>query len=183
MDKNRWSQDRYIEAIRFAAQAHGEQKVPGSEMPYVVHLSQVAMEVIAALGVEPVQDADLAVQCALLHDVIEDTAVTYAQVREVFGPAVADGVQALSKDQTLPKTEQMADSLRRIAQQPHEVWMVKLADRISNLEPPPFYWTQAKIAAYQQEAVLIREALGAASPFLSARLAQRTAAYVVYIER
>lgn len=183
MGKHTWSQDRYIAALRFAALAHGEQKVPGSEMSYVVHISQVAMEVIAALSVENVGDPDLAVQCALLHDVIEDTSTTDAQVEAAFGPAVAAGVQALSKDPALPKAEQMADSLRRIQGQPREVWMVKLADRISNLEPPPSYWTRERIAAYGQEAAQIRAVLGATSPYLSARLAARTAAYGAYVEK
>src|SRR5262245_25271580 len=75
-----WSQDRYIQAYRFAANAHQGQLVPGTEIAYIMHLSIVSMEVIAALRQEPGSEEDLAVQCALLHDVIEDTEVSYAQV-------------------------------------------------------------------------------------------------------
>ncbi len=40
------------------------------------------MEVLAAISLRAAtEDADLAVQCALLHDVIEDTAVSYPQLR------------------------------------------------------------------------------------------------------
>ena len=122
MEQN-WSQDNYTQAYRFAAQAHLGQKVPGTDLPYIMHLSFVSMEVIAALGVELGRDGNLAVQCALLHDVIEDTDVTFDQVEAAFGQAVAHGVLALSKDATIEKSRQMQDSLRRIQQQPREVWM------------------------------------------------------------
>jgi (p)ppGpp synthase/HD superfamily hydrolase len=164
-------------AAQFAAEAHLGQTVPGSELPYLLHVTMVAMEVAAALRVEPDFDEDLAMRCALLHDTVEDTAVTYEQVAAAFGQAVADGVLALSKDPALPKEQQMPDSLRRIAAQPHEVWLVKLADRIVNLQRPPKYWEPDKIAAYRQEGHSILVALGEASPFLAARLAAKIEVY------
>ncbi len=177
-----WSQDEYIRAYRFAAIAHQGQSVPGTDLPYIVHPALVCMEVIAALVAEQGHDENLAVQCALLHDVIEDTSVTYEQVQQEFGGAVADGVLALSKNPTLPKQSQMQDSLQRIQEQPQEIWLVKLADRISNLQPPPHYWTQDKIIAYRQEAIQIHDTLSAASQFLSARLAAKIEAYLRHIE-
>lgn len=172
-----WSQDAYIQAYHFAAQAHHGQLVPGTDIPYLMHISLVCMEVTAALHAEPAGDPSLAVQCALLHDVIEDTPATFDSVRDAFGAAVANGVQALTKDKRLEKSQQMEDSLRRIRQQPREVWLVKLADRITNLQPPPATWTPAKITAYQAEARQILAALGGASPLLAARLEQKIAAY------
>ena len=168
--QDRWSQDLYIKAYLFAARAHRGHAVPGTDLPYVTHVSLVSMEVLAALSVERGRDEDLALQCALLHDVLEDTSVTDAQVREEFGRAVADAVRALSKDPNIPKHLQMGDSLRRIKQQPREVWMVKLADRITNLQPPPSHWIEARIARYRDEAIEIHRALGEASEVLSARL-------------
>jgi (p)ppGpp synthase/HD superfamily hydrolase len=172
-----WSQERYLAAYHFAARAHAGQIYPGTELPYTIHLAFVSMEVIAALRAEPDHDGDLGVQCALLHDVIEDTGVGHAEVAAAFGPAVADGVLALSKNPALPKEEQMADSLGRIRAQPPEVWMVKLADRISNLQPPPARWDAAKIARYRAEAEQILAALGSASPALAARLQAKIAGY------
>ena len=172
-----WSPDHYLRAARFAAEAHGGQKLPGGELPYLLHVSFVAAEVMAALATEPVAQPDLALTCALLHDTVEDTAVTVEQVAAEFGPAVAAGVAALSKDPALPKEQAMADSLRRIQEQPREVWMVKLADRISNLERPPQHWKPTKVAAYRAEALVIADALGAASPYLLARLRARIAGY------
>ena len=174
-----WSPDLYLAAWNYAAQMHGGQKVPGTELPYLAHIGAVAMEVLTALAQGSwVDEPDLAVQCALLHDVLEDTSATYADLSERFGVAVADGVLALTKDTALPsKAEQMADSLTRIRRQPRAVWMVKLADRITNLQPPPSYWDDAKIAAYRAEAVTILDALGEADEWLAARLRGKIAGY------
>ncbi len=179
-----WSPEQYIAAVDFAAHAHAGQQIPGGDRPYVVHVVSVAAEVMAALAQgSAVGDPDLAVQCALLHDTIEDTPVTYAEVAARFGTAVADGVLALTKDPTLPKAAQMADSLRRIRQQSTEVWMVKLADRITNLQAPPPYWTAERIVAYRAEAGEILAALGEADAYLAGRLAQKIADYPPEIER
>ncbi|MFV9506405.1 MAG: HD domain-containing protein [Oscillochloridaceae bacterium umkhey_bin13] len=177
MTESIWSQDRYLAASRFAAEAHGAQLVPGTQLPYLLHVAQVTMEVIAALRLEAGHNEDLAVQCALLHDVLEDTPISYEQLAAQFGPAVAAGVAALTKANTMPKAAAMADSLARIQAQPQAVWLVKLADRITNLQPPPAHWDAAKIVAYRNEAQTILEALGAASPYLAARLAAKIAAY------
>lgn len=181
MNTPNW-QDRYIEAYRFAAEAHHGQTVPDSGIPYLMHLSLVSMEVIASFSAEPEADAVLAVQCALLHDVIEDTATTFEQVSETFGRTVAEGVLALTKDERLPgKQARMEDSLRRIREQSREVWRVKLADRITNLQPPPSYWTLEKKERYRAEAVTILDALGEASPFLADRLRNKIAAYSEFL--
>ena len=166
-----FSQDLYLAALHFAADRHRGQLVPSSERPYVVHVTSVAMEVVAAGG------GDLAVQCALLHDTIEDTATTYDEVAAAFGRAVAEGVRALSKDDRLPKAERMADSLRRIRLQPPDIWMVKLADRITNLQPAPAHWDAAKRTSYRAEAVAIADALAGASAILDARIRLKIAAY------
>ncbi len=172
-----WSQERYVRAYMFAAHAHHEQLVPGTVLPYIVHISLVSMEIMAALSHEPDPDGDLAIQCALLHDVLEDTPVSYAELEHTFGEAVAQGVQALSKNSALPKAIRMADSLTRIKQQPPAVWKVKLADRITNLQSPPATWSATNIGQYRDEAEQIFAALHTASPYLACRLRQRIARY------
>ena len=172
-----FDQDRWIAAWRFAAAAHLGQLFPGTDLPYIVHLGMVVMEVAAALAAEPGKDGDLAVVCALLHDTVEDTSVTASDLSERFGPDVAAGVVALTKDESLPKSAQMPDSLRRIREQPREVWMVKLADRITNLQPPPRHWPGDQVRRYRDEAITIRDALGSASPFLLARMEAKLASY------
>jgi len=169
-----WSQELYIKAYKFAAEAHEKQKLPGSDLPYIVHVTLVSMEIMAALSVESDLDGDLAIQCALLHDVIEDAGIKYDKLKNEFGVKVANGVNALSKNQAIKsKEEQMIDSLERVKKQPREVWMVKMADRITNLQPPPLHWNQEKISKYKQEAKLIYENLKDASKFLADRLQQK----------
>ncbi len=178
---NNWSQESYIKAYRFAASAHQGQKFPGTEISYIMHLSFVSMEIIAALNVEQECEGNLAIQCAILHDTLEDTDTTYEQIKTEFDEAVANGVLALTKDNSLDKYEQMPDSLRRIKERSPEIWMVKLADRITNLQAPPHYWKQDKIARYREEGIQIYEALKDASPFLAVRLANKIENYKRFI--
>lgn len=177
-----WNADRFASTLDFATKAHGEQKVPGSGQPYVVHVVKVAAEVLHAWASTRDFDVELAVTCALLHDSMEDAGVTHQQLVERFGLAVADGVQALTKDEALEKSQRMADSLRRLQQQPRAVQLVKLADRITNLEEPPSYWTKEKRLAYRDEARLIHEALGSAHAGLAERLEARRQAYLRFCE-
>lgn len=58
--------------------------------------------------------------------------------------------------------------------------MVKLADRITNLQAPPHYWKPEKIRAYRAEAVEIHAQLGAACDVLGPRLLDKIAAYAVF---
>ena len=181
-----WSPDTWLAAWRFAADAHEGQLVPGSNLPYVVHVGAVAMEVSGAIATRattgaPVGDPNLAVACALLHDVVEDTAVELDHIARDFGEGVAAGVAALTKDSGVgDKPAQMRDSLARIRAQPAEVWMVKLADRITNLQPPPKHWSKDKIRRYHGEAQDIHAALGEACPVLGPRLAAKIESYAVF---
>ena len=174
-----WSQDKYTRAWNFASQAHEGQKLTGANVAYINHIGLVAMEVMTCIAQDrSFDDPDLSIQCALLHDTIEDTNTSYEQITDEFGSDVANGVLALTKNKTLgTKMEQMKDSLARIRQQPREIWIVKLADRVTNLQPPPPHWTKKKIMAYRQEARLILAELGEASNYLSERLAEKIRHY------
>lgn len=182
-----WSPDAWLETWRFAADAHQGQSLPGSALPYVVHVGAVAMEVCSAITLraqqgEPVAQPDLAVRVALLHDVLEDTATPRQVLVDRFGAAVVDGIAALSKNAKVgDKAAQMRDSLDRITAQPPEIWMVKLADRITNLQAPPHTWDPAKIARYRDEAREIHERLGSACAVLGPRLAAKIDAYGQYV--
>ena len=175
-----FSPDTYARALRFAAEAHNAQRVPGSDLPYITHTTSVAAEILA-VAAKDTFDVDLAVTCALLHDTLEDTSASEDEITRLFGVAVARGVRALSKDTRLPKEEQMADSLARIQQEPREVSMVKLADRITNLAEPPAYWSREKRIKYREEARQILAALGNTSAPLAARLEAKIEAYGSYI--
>jgi (p)ppGpp synthase/HD superfamily hydrolase len=155
-------------AIFFAASAHGSQLTP-TGLPYLSHLMTVAFHTMAGTqdsysSTEHVN----AIIVAILHDTIEDTEATYAEICAAFGIDIAEGVLALSKDKSLAtKHLQMEDSLNRILLQPRWVWCVKLSDRITNLTAIPEQWEDSKILKYTNEAILIHEALYLASPYLA----------------
>ena len=108
-----WNQECYLRALRFAAEAHAEQTVPGTDFPYLVHLVTVTAEVSRALCSEDVDEPDLAILCAMLHDSIEDVdGVDFAVIEGRFGPKVAAGVQALSKDPEIQASEGKAAAMR-----------------------------------------------------------------------
>ncbi len=176
-------QDLYQETIKFVAEAHKNQKIPGSNLPYLVHLSNVCMEVISVFSSDSVLNKELAIQCSLLHDVIEDTEISYKIVKEKYGQPVADGVLALTKNREIDKKEQLLDSIERIKKQPKEIWMVKMADRITNLQEPPSNWNNKKRIAYKKEAELIYNMLKEANQKLSKRLKQKIGEYSNYIKK
>ena len=177
------TQEIYQKAIKFAGEKHKGQKVPGSKANYVVHLANVAMEILMAYTAEKNFDIDFAVQLALLHDSIEDTSATFKELETTFGTKVAKGVQALTKNEELPsKKEKMLDSLQRINALEKEVGMVKLADRITNLQAPPDFWKKEKINAYLQEAKTISQMLQNKNKYLNNRLEEKINTYKKYAE-
>jgi (p)ppGpp synthase/HD superfamily hydrolase len=176
-----WNQEKYQKAIAFAGFAHKNQLVPGKEYSYVVHISNVAAEIARVIFVEKIEDGDFAIQCALLHDVIEDTETEIEKIREEFGEKVLNGVLALTKNMELKKEDRMIDSLKRIKQIGKEIACVKMADRITNLQQPPKYWKKEKIREYMDEAILIYNELNPYSKFLGNRLKEKIEEYEKYL--
>lgn len=172
-------QDIYQKTIKFAAQKHTDQNqtIPGTDLPYVVHLSNVAMEILLASERSENFDGEFSVQIALLHDVLEDTSTTYEEIENAFSKPVAEGVLALTKNADLGKDQRMIDSLNRIKKLPKEVWAVKLADRITNLQPPPAHWSEEKIKKYKLEAEVILKELHGGNEYLEKRLEQKIKEY------
>lgn len=175
-------QEYYHNAMAFAGAKHGEQKIPGTETSYLLHLSKVAMEIIVASQYSKNFNVIFATQVALLHDVIEDTPTTVQEVSETFGPEIAAAVLALTKNENLERDEQIPDSLSRIKKQPKEVWAVKIADRISNLYKPPSHWNNEKIKDYWLMAKVILEQLKGGNDYLEDRLRKRIDEYRQYVE-
>ncbi len=145
-------QTLYQQALYFAARKHeaSGERVKGTDLPYIVHVCNVAMEILVAAPQSGEFDTAFAVQVALLHDTIEDTDTMLDEIRQMFGTDIATAVAALTKNESLPKKEQINDSLRRIKPLAKEVWAVKLADRIANLMPPPHDWKHEQISEVLQ---------------------------------
>jgi (p)ppGpp synthase/HD superfamily hydrolase len=93
---------RILSALHFAAEKHRDQRRKGAEAsPYINHPIEVA-EVIARRGgvTDPV-----VLQAAILHDTLEDTRTTHAELESVFGREVADVVLEVTDDKALPSEE------------------------------------------------------------------------------
>lgn len=176
-------QSVYQQTIKFAASKHAEknQTISGTNLPYVVHLSNVAMEILTAYQNAANFKLDFALKLALLHDTLEDTSTTFDEISKMFGVDIAYGVSALTKNDILPKSERMLDSLNRIKVLSKEVWIVKLADRITNLQEPPKNWDTLKKMNYRHEAILILQLLKGGNLFLEERLNKKIAEYENYI--
>lgn len=185
LPKELFNVEFFKENLAFALRAHGEQKTPHG-LPYSMHLLSVTSEVINALSVEPLSfdENNVAIACALLHDVNEDTEIKITKESALAGNAevIAKGVLALTKDKTLSSKEaQMKDSLERLKKRQNCVALVKLADRISNLGIPPKHWDDEKKRKYLDEAKLILRELGYAHSYLANKLQERIDAYATYL--
>jgi (p)ppGpp synthase/HD superfamily hydrolase len=180
MSTEAFSTELYKKHLEVALRAHGAQQTP-TGLPYAYHFTSVAVEVINAVQCDPIgrEEADVAIGCALLHDVLEDTDY---DLPSWVNPLIRDGVGALTKDASLStKREKMRDSLERLRHQPRCVQMVKMADRITNLDPPPQHWDAKKRGAYREEAQTILDALADSSQYLASKLKKRIARYGQYI--
>ncbi|MEW5921844.1 MAG: bifunctional (p)ppGpp synthetase/guanosine-3',5'-bis(diphosphate) 3'-pyrophosphohydrolase [Bacillota bacterium] len=128
--KEDWSLIR--RAYQFALNAHGNQKRVSGDS-YITHPLGVAC-ILAELELDLVT-----IMTGLLHDVIEDTPVTYAELEREFGQEVAglvDGVTKLSRMEFRSKEEQQAETWRKMfvaMARDIRVILVKLADRTHNM--------------------------------------------------
>ncbi|MDH3211424.1 MAG: HD domain-containing protein [Myxococcales bacterium] len=167
---------RFAEALRFALEAHGDQKRKGTRIPYVSHLVQVAGLVLEHGG-----DVEQAM-AGLLHDVIEDCGpVDDSTLTECFGPEVTrivrsctdvlEGDTSDKKSDWLTRKQRYIEHLRGADAR---VKLVAACDKLDNLrslvadlhaEGPStlerFRGTPAQTRWYYDE---VRQALGTELP-------------------
>lgn len=138
-----------LQAVQFAADRHKNQRRKGdASEPYVNHVIEVATLVAMAL---PEPDPNL-VMAALLHDTIEDTGTTTAELVERFGGDVADLVIEVTDDKSLPKSERKRLQVVNAPKKSVRAQMIKVADKISNLRSiiasPPTQWDYERKRQY-----------------------------------
>src|SRR5574339_1119547 len=123
---------RLAEAYRFSEAAHAGQTRQSGE-PYISHPLAVA-EILAEWHLD-----GQALVAALLHDVMEDTAVTKEEIAETFGKPVADLVDGLSKLDRIEfqsAEDAQAENFRKMLlamARDVRVILIKLADRLHNM--------------------------------------------------
>ena len=125
-------QERILSAAVYADSLHGDQKRKSGE-PYIIHPLAVG-SILIQLGM----DADT-ICAGLLHDVVEDTDATLADIEERFGPSVAlmvDGVTKISRLKSESKSLQEAETIRKMffaMGKDMRVIIIKLSDKLHNM--------------------------------------------------
>ena len=134
-------------AFDLASDGHSNQKRLSGE-PYVTHPLHVAIYLSKlSMDIETIVSA-------ILHDLIEDTDITYSELKKEFGKEIADivdGVTKLDKINYNSKEEAKADAIRKMViamSKDIRVLILKLADRLHNIETIDYLneWKKEKIA-------------------------------------
>jgi GTP diphosphokinase / guanosine-3',5'-bis(diphosphate) 3'-diphosphatase len=124
--------DLIARAYKFSEHAHLGQKRSSGE-PYVQHCIEVA-KILAELHLD-----SSTVACGLIHDVVEDTAVTVADIEAEFGKeiaAIVDGVTKIGNISFQSREERQVENYRKLLlsiAKDVRVILIKLADRLHNM--------------------------------------------------
>ncbi len=119
----------FDKAVRFATEAHSGTERRGKGYPYIIHPME-AVSIVASITNDPEMLA-----AALRHDTIEDTDVTFEQIREQFG----DRVVALVRYETAPLSDDLTwrekkeTQIDNLASAPFDSKVVALGDKLSNM--------------------------------------------------
>ena len=138
-----------MKAADAAARWHVNQLRKGAaQEPYVTHLLEVAR-----LVAEATAGADVnLIAAALLHDAIEDQAITREEIASQFNDDVASLVVEVTDDKALPKAERKRLQIEHAPDLTPRAKILKFADKISNLRSlatsPPADWPMQRRADY-----------------------------------
>lgn len=118
-------------AFELGLEAHSKQRRKSGE-PYFFHPIEVARICVNEIGLGPT-----AAVCALLHDVVEDTDVTMADIRKEFGDKIGSIVDGLTKlDGLYNVPSEQAENFKKVLSTLVEdvrVVLIKIADRLHNM--------------------------------------------------
>lgn len=159
----------FVRALHFAATHHRDQRRKDQrESPYINHPIDVVHLLWSHGGVrDPVT-----LIAALLHDTVEDTLATFADIEEAFGEEVRVVVEAVTDDKSLPKAERKQLQVMHAASKSERAKLVKLGDKISNLrdllESPPDSWDADRRRDYAEWAAAVVGGLRGVSDELEA---------------
>ncbi|MBV8262096.1 MAG: bifunctional (p)ppGpp synthetase/guanosine-3',5'-bis(diphosphate) 3'-pyrophosphohydrolase [Paraburkholderia sp.] len=156
-----------IKAMAFAADRHRNQRRKDSEAsPYINHPIALANVLANEGGIED----ETVLVAALLHDTVEDTETSLAELAEQFGREVADIVAEVTDDKALPKHERKRLQIEHAPHMSEQARLVKLADKICNLRDivasPPATWTVERKREYFDWARSVVDGLRGVDPKL-----------------
>ncbi|RAR49092.1 RelA/SpoT family protein [Flavobacterium lacus] len=136
-------------AFDVAVDAHKDQRRKSGEA-YIFHPIAVAKIVASEIGL-----GATAIAAALMHDVVEDSPITVAEIEKMFNPKIAqlvDGLTKISKVKTDQEISMQAENFRKMLLTLNDdvrVILIKLADRLHNMQTMESMvdYKQAKIAS------------------------------------
>ena len=156
-------------ALAFAAHKHRDQRRKDPQAsPYINHPIALAHVLCNEGGVHDVET----LCAAILHDTIEDTETTAAELSREFGAAICRIVLEVSDDKQLPGEERKRLQVETAAAVSGKAKLVKLADKICNLRDiaasPPVGWSLARRQRYFDWAKAVIDRLRGVHPTLEA---------------
>ena len=156
-----------IDALAFAAHKHRDQRRKNvAASPYINHPIALAHVLVCDGKIE-----ELTVLCAaILHDTVEDTQTTLAEIEGRFGARVASVVGEVSDDTSLPKARRKVVQIEHAPHVSREAKLVKLADKISNVrdvaDDPPANWSSERRIEYFEWCKRVIDGLRGVHPIL-----------------
>jgi guanosine-3',5'-bis(diphosphate) 3'-pyrophosphohydrolase len=136
-----------MKAALYAAEKHKYQRRKGfNQVPYINHPLKV-VDTLIDCGED---DIDLLV-AAVLHDVIEDTDATEAELAELFNTEISKLVLEVSDDKDLPYTIRKEQQVKSAPKLSHKAKQIKIADKICNIKDIlnyPLDWSPERKLAY-----------------------------------
>ncbi len=138
-----------MKALEFAAHKHRDQRrKDASASPYINHPIALANVLTREGGVAE----ESVLIAAILHDTLEDTQTTRAELADTFGEHIASIVVEVTDDDRLLKAERKRLQIEHAASISREAKLVKLADKICNVrdvaDHPPARWDLARRREY-----------------------------------
>jgi guanosine-3',5'-bis(diphosphate) 3'-pyrophosphohydrolase len=158
-----------LRSLAFAARKHRHQRRKDARgLPYINHPIALANVLYSEGGV-----SDIHVLCAaILHDTLEDTSATPADLAEHFGERIRDIVIEVTDDKRLSRRERKRLQIEHAARLSPAAKLVKLADKICNLRDvlasPPVGWSWTRKREYFEWAKRVVDELRGANNALEA---------------
>jgi len=139
----------FLRALAFAAHKHRDQRRKNVEAsPYINHPISVA-EILAREGGVA---ADSILIAAVLHDTVEDTETSFAELEAEFGTEVAGLVREVTDDKSVEKQQRKALQVAHARNASLAAKQLKIADKLCNVrdiaESPPDGWSMERKLDY-----------------------------------
>ena len=158
---------KLIKAMVFAAHKHRDQRRKDvCASPYINHPIQLVDVLCNEAGVTDIN----VLNAAVLHDTIEDTETSAAELTEHFGQYICNIVLEVSDDGNLCKADRKQAQIHHAEKLSDEAKLVKLADKICNLrdvaDNPPAGWDVQRRQEYFDWALAVIDGLRGIHPGL-----------------